>query len=137
MERLNFPTETLGTEEYYLVSPEDLAQLGKSIQPYEMNVRFEGTIEEKPFIEFYAAGLPWSISRLIEEDHGHRTTLNISGITVYIKGSLHLRKGERVTVWGKIKKTIVYGEIEKIEVEAKRIEGKDTIYESFGILQRE
>lgn len=136
MERLNFPTETLGIEEYYLVSPEDLAQLGKSVEPYGVNVRFEGTIEEKPFVEFYATGFPWSIRRLIEEDHGHRTTLNVSGIAVYIKGPLHLRAGERVTVWGKIEKTIVTGKVKKMEVEAKRIEGEDSIYETFGILQR-
>ena len=136
VKRLNFPTETLGTKEYYIISPEDLAQLAAK-DLYEVNVRFEGTIEEKPFVEFYAAGLPWSIRRLIEEDHGHRTTLNISGITVYIKGPLHLRKGERVTIWGKIKKAIFFGEVKKMEVEAKRIEGEDAIYETFGILQRE
>ena len=92
-ERLDFPKENLELEEYYIVSPEDVAQ------PDEVNVKFEGVIAEKPVVEFYAAGWPWSISaRLIEEEHGHRTTLKVSDIPVYFRGPLYLRKGEKVIV---------------------------------------
>jgi len=113
-ERLNFPTETLEGEEYYVVKPDDVSQLD------DVRVRFEGTIAEKPVVEFYAAGWPWSISaRLIEEDHGHRTILKVSGVPVYFKGPAYLRMGERVTVWGEVKDGVV---------EARRIEGEDVIY---------
>ncbi|MFB0543289.1 MAG: hypothetical protein ACETVR_00765 [Candidatus Bathyarchaeia archaeon] len=113
-ERLDFPTETLELEEYYIVSPEDVAQLDR------VNVKFEGLIAEKPVVEFYTAGWPWSISsRLIEEDHGHRTTLKVGGVPVHFRGPLYLRKGEKVVVWGKI---------EEGGVQARRIEGEDAIY---------
>ena len=92
-ERLDFPKEFLEFEEYYIVGPDDVAQLK------DVNVKFEGTITDKPIIKFYAAGWSWSIgSRLIEEDHGHRTTLKVSGISVHFKGPLYLRKGEKVVV---------------------------------------
>ena len=87
----------------------------------EVNVKFEGILTEKPMVEFYSAGWPWSISsRLIEEDHGHRTLLKINEITIYFKGPLYLKKGEPVTVWGKLNDKVV---------QAKRIEGQDVIYQ--------
>ena len=63
-EKLAFPTETLGFDEYYIVSFEELVQLD------DVNVKFDGMLTEKPVVEFYVAGWPWSISsRLVEEDH--------------------------------------------------------------------
>lgn len=114
--KLDFPTQTLGYDEYYVVSLKDMAQLN------DENVKFEATLTEKPVVEFYSAGWPWSISsRLIEEDHGHRTLLKIDGVNVCFKGPLHLKKGERVTVWGKIKNGVV---------QARRVEGEGIIYQS-------
>jgi len=106
----------MGYDEYYVTRSGDLLQL------YGVNVKFEGTLTEKPLVEFYAAGWPWSLSsRLVEEDHGHRTLLKASGVAVYFKGSLYLAKEERITVWGKLKEGVV---------QAKRIEGKDIIYQA-------
>jgi hypothetical protein len=115
-EKLTFPTETLGYDEYYVTRSGDLLQLDG------VNVKFEGILTEKPVVEFYAAGWPWSISsRLVEEDHGHRTLLKVNGVTVYFKGPLYLAKEERITVWGKLKEGVV---------QAKRIEGTDIIYQA-------
>jgi len=89
----NFPTETLGYDEYYVVSLSDLANLNN------VNVKFEGTITEKPVVEFYSAGWPWSFSsRIVEEDHGHQTHLRVNGVTVYFKGPLYLVKGRKITM---------------------------------------
>ena len=115
-ERPAYPTETLDYDEYYVVSPDDVSKL------VDKNVKFEGNVADKPVIEFYVAGWPWSISsRLIEEDHGHRTILNVSGIPVIFRGPLYLRKGEKVVVWGRVKDGTV---------QAKRMEGEDAIYTS-------
>jgi hypothetical protein len=46
--------------------------------------------------------LPWDIgSRFIEEDHGHRTTINVDDVTVNLRGVVMVDVGEEVTVWGK------------------------------------
>lgn len=114
--KIDFPTETLGYEEYYVISLEDMVHLDN------VNVKFKGVLTEKPVVEFYSAGWPWSISsRLIEEDHGHRTILKVSGVSVYFKGPLYLAKGEKITVWGKLKDEVV---------QAKRVEGENVIYQS-------
>jgi hypothetical protein len=115
-EKLAFPTETLGYDEYYVVSSDDIVQLD------DVNVKVEEMITEKPVVEFYAAGWPWSISsHLVEEDHGHRTRLKIKEVPVYFKGPLYLSKGEKITVWGKLKDKVI---------QAKRIEGTDIIYQA-------
>lgn len=112
----NFPTELLGYDEYYVVSFTDLAQLDS------INVKFEGTLTEKPVVEFYAAGWPWSISsRLVEEDHGHQTRLKVNEVTVHFKGPIYLVRGQKITLWEKLKDSIVH---------AKRIESEDVIYQS-------
>ena len=114
--RPNFPKETLGYDDYYIVSLEDIAQLE------DENVKFVGTLTEKPIIQFYSAGWPWSFSsRLIEEDHGHRSLFKIKDVTVYFKGPLHIKRGEKITVWGKVKNGAV---------QAKIVEGEDIIYQS-------
>ncbi|MDQ1279400.1 MAG: hypothetical protein QG670_662, partial [Thermoproteota archaeon] len=75
------PTETLDQEEYYIANPSELTNLN------DVNIKFEGTLSEKPVIEYYATGWPWSISsRIIEEDHGHRTILKVDSINVYCRG---------------------------------------------------
>jgi hypothetical protein len=115
-EKIDFPTETLSYDEYYIVSFDELQHLN------ELNVKFDGKLTEKPVVEFYVAGWPWSVSsRLIEEDHGHRTLLKMDDIVVYFKGPLHLIKGETVTIWGKLKDKVV---------QAKRIESQTVIYQS-------
>lgn len=111
----NFPIETLGYDEYYVVDLDDITQLDNT------NVKFQGTLAEKPIVEFYAAGWPWSISsRLIEEDHGHQTTLKVGNIPVYYKGPVYIKREEKITVWGKLKDGAV---------QAKRIESEEIIYQ--------
>ncbi len=113
--RPDFPTETLGDDEYYVVGLDDMSQLDN------VNVKFQGVLTEKTVVEFYAAGWPWSISsRLVEEDHGHQTTLKVGNFTVYYKGPAYIRRGEKVTVWGKLKDGAV---------QAKKIESEDIIYQ--------
>jgi len=112
----DLPTETLDYDEYYIVDLRDITRLDN------INVKFEGTLTEKPIVEFYAAGWPWSISaRLIEEDHGHQTILKIDGVIVYYKGPIYMKKEEKVTVWGKLKGGAI---------QAKKIESEDIIYQS-------
>ena len=115
-EKQHFPKELLENKEYHVVNPEDIDQLN------DINVKFAGTLVEKPIVTFYSAGWPWSIeSRVIEEDHGHGTILKVNKITVYFKGPLYLRRKEKVTVWGKLKDGAV---------QAKRVEGEDAVYQS-------
>ena len=112
----DYPVERLEYEEYFVVKSRDVAQLSNE------NVKFDGILVDKPVVDFFSTGWSWSISsRLIEEDHGHRTRLKINDVTVYFKGPLYLRKGKKITVWGKIKSGIV---------QAKRIESVEVIYQS-------
>lgn len=63
------PAETLDYDEYYLIDLDDITQLDN------VNVKFQGILTEKPIIEFYAEGWPWSISSRLAEKvwprHGH------------------------------------------------------------------
>ncbi|MCS7385313.1 MAG: hypothetical protein NDF55_01040 [archaeon GB-1867-005] len=114
--KLNYPEEELDGERYYLVKPNDVANLNG------YNVKFEGVVDAKPTVIYYAAGWPWSISsRLVEEDHGHRTILKVSGVEVYFKGVAAICKGEKVVVYGKVKDG---------RVEAKLIEGQCVTFKS-------
>jgi len=99
--KLKLLIDRLGGRDYYVVEPDAISELKG------LNVRFDGIITEKPVIEYYAAGWPWSLaSRFIEEDHGHRTILKVEGVTVYIRGSAPLRKSEKVRVWGKVRRRL-------------------------------
>lgn len=114
--KLDRPTETLGGDAYYRIDAADVARYD------DVDVTFAGTLSAKPLVEFYAAGWPWSLSsRLIEEDHGHLTTLTVDGVTVFCKGPLFLTKGEPVTVWGKLKGGAVT---------ARRVESDGVIYQA-------
>ena len=115
-EEPDLPTETLGRDAYYRIDAADAARYD------DVNVTFSGTLTAKPLVEFYAAGWPWSLSsRLIEEDHGHQTTLTVDGVTVYCKGLLFLTQGEPVTVWGRLTGGVVT---------ARRVESDGIIYQS-------
>ena len=95
-EELPYPKESYGTDEYYVLEPEDLIELDG------VNIKFSGTVDAKPVIEYYKTSWPWDIgSRIIEEDHGHRTTLSVDGVKVYLTGVAPTRVDERVTVWGR------------------------------------
>ncbi len=114
--KFNYPQIEFNGEKYYLVRPSDIHNLD------DVKVKFEGVIQGKPEIEYYAAGWPWSISsRIIEKDHGHLTTLNVSGVKVYFKGIAIFKVGEKVTV---------YGKVENGEVKANVIESENTIFKS-------
>lgn len=76
----------LGHHFYYVVTLEDL----KSGSMRGKNVVFEGTVEDKPVVEFLPMELP-----------SYRTTFSVDGIKVEFSGSPCLRKGERVKVYGR------------------------------------
>ena len=107
----------MGDEKYYIVKPENIAKLEN------VNLKFEGTLSGKPVIESYGIGFDSNMRyRVLPIDHGHRTRLVIDDINVYVGSPLHLRRGEKVTVWGKIKDRIV---------QAWRIEGEEIIYQEY------
>jgi hypothetical protein len=91
-----YPKESYGADEYYVIGSGSLKELDG------VNVKFSGTVDAKPVIEYYKTSWPWDLgSRMIEEDHGHRTTLSVDGVTVYLTGVAPTKVGERVTVWGR------------------------------------
>lgn len=94
---LPFPKVEFDNVMYYVVSPKDVFNVNG------LNVKFEG-VDDRPVLMYYVTGWPWSISsRLVEEDHGHRTILKVSGVRVVFRGVALLCKGERVTVYGRVR----------------------------------
>ncbi|QDA31904.1 GTP-binding protein [Thermococcus indicus] len=74
----------LGHHYYYIVTVDELNSFrGK-------NVVIEGTIEDKPLVEFLPMELP-----------SYRTTFKVSGLMVEFSGSPCLGKGEWVKVYGR------------------------------------
>ncbi|ACJ16704.1 hypothetical protein, conserved [Thermococcus onnurineus NA1] len=76
----------LGHHYYYIVTVDELHARGFRGK----NVVIEGTIEDKPLIEFLPMELP-----------GYRATFKVSGIRVEFSGSPCLGKGEWVRVYGR------------------------------------
>ncbi|AEK73822.1 hypothetical protein GQS_09640 [Thermococcus sp. 4557] len=76
----------LGHHYYYIVTVDELHSGGFRGK----NVVIEGTIEDKPLVEFLPMELP-----------GYRTTFKVSGLRVEFSGSPCLGKGEWVKVYGR------------------------------------
>jgi hypothetical protein len=76
----------LGHHFYYPVTVEEL----KSGKMRGKNVVLEGTVEDKPRIEFLPMELP-----------GYRTVFSIAGIRIEFSGSPCLGRGDRVKVYGR------------------------------------
>ncbi|ASJ13015.1 MULTISPECIES: GTP-binding protein [Thermococcus] len=76
----------LGHHYYYIVTVDELNSGGFRGK----NVVIEGTIEDKPLVEFLPMELP-----------GYRTTFKVSGLRVEFSGSPCLGKGEWVKVYGR------------------------------------
>ena len=104
--KLPYPKVKLNHQEYYVVSPSVARDLNG------VSVCVEGTVKEKPRITYYSAGWPWSIERIVEEDHGHRTTFKLDDdLTVVVKGVALVKVGEKVKVYGRVKGGILHAEI--------------------------
>ncbi len=105
-----YPKEEKDGIVYYVVRIEDVRHLDG------YNVKLKGTVDGKPTLVYYATGFPWSISsRVIEEDHGHETTFNISGVPVIFRGIAIISKGEKVTVYGRVRNGVVEARIIETE----------------------
>lgn len=103
---IQYPKVEFDDAIYYVVSPRDIGDAEG------LNVKFEGVVDDKPIVTYYVAGWPWSISsRLIEEDHGHRTFLIVSGVKVVFRGVALVGKGEKVTVYGRVKGSMVQAHV--------------------------
>jgi len=90
---LNNPSEFLGEHKYYVVKPEEYDEI-----PGGTRIKFDGVIDEKPVIKHLRSKKPFRpqlLSFFIE------THLTVSGIEVKYEGPAFLRRGEKVTIWGK------------------------------------
>ena len=85
---MNFPHEYLGERKYYAVKPGDYDAM-----PGGSYLKFEGTIEDRPVIRHLK-------SNILLRYH-IETNLTVSGIEIKYEGPAFLRKGEKVTVWGR------------------------------------
>ena len=88
MEDLKYPYEYLNKHKYYIVKPEEYEAI-----PEGINLKVEGIIEEKPVIKHIKSSI--FLRYLIE------TYLTVSGIKIKHKGPVFIRKGEKVTIWGR------------------------------------
>jgi len=89
----NHPYEYLGENKYNIVNPKEYDAV-----PEGTNLKFDGVIMEKPVIKHLRSKKPLrpQVLRYFIE-----TYLTVSGIEVKYEGPAFLRKGEKVTVWGK------------------------------------
>ncbi len=76
----------LGHHYYYLVSVDELISGGYRGK----NVAVEGTVGDKPLVEFLPMELP-----------SYRATFNMDGIRVEFAGSPCIKVGDRVRVYGR------------------------------------
>jgi hypothetical protein len=90
---LDHPYEFLGEHRYYAVKPEEYGEI-----PGGTRLKLDGVIDEKPVIKHLRSRKPLrpQLLRYYIETH-----LTVSGIEVKYEGPAFLRKGEKVTVWGR------------------------------------
>jgi hypothetical protein len=88
-EDLEYPYEYLNAYKYYIVKPEEYEAI-----PEGINLKVEGIIEEKPVIKHTKTNV--LLFRYFVE-----TYLTVSGIKIKHKGPAFIRKGEKVTIWGR------------------------------------
>lgn len=112
MKDLKYPYEYLNSHKYYIVKPEEYEAV-----PEGINLKVEGIIEEKPVIKHTETHLLF-LRYFVE------TYLTVSGIKIKHKGPVFIRKGEKVTIWGR-KQTPRF--------DAKRIETDDIIVQVLGL----
>jgi len=103
---VSYPKVEFDNTIYYVISPKEVGNANG------LNVKFEGIVDDKPVLTYYVTGWPWSISsRLVEEDHGHRTFLKVSGVRVIFRGVALVSKGEKVTVYGRVRDDTVQAHV--------------------------
>ena len=104
---MNYPYEFLGEYKYYVVKPEEYDDI-----PRGTKIKFDGIIDEKPDIKHLRSKKPLrpQFLRYFIETH-----LTVSGIEIKYEGPAFLRKGEKVTIWGR-KQTPSFDAV-KIETE--------------------
>ncbi len=104
--KLPYPKVELNGQEYYVVTPSVARDLD------DIDVCVEGVIKDKPRVEYYSAGWPWSFERVIEENHGHRTVFKLNDdLLVVIKGIVLVRAGEKVKIYGKAKRGVLNAKV--------------------------
>ena len=90
---MDYPYEYLGEYKYSIIDPEEYDAI-----PEGTNLKFDGTIKGKPVIEHLRSKKPLRPQLL---RYFIETRLTVSGIVVKYEGPAFLRKGEKVTLWGK------------------------------------
>ena len=92
---MNYPYEYL--EEYrngfYIIELEDYNSI-----PNGSDIKFEGVIEEKPIIKHLRSKKSPGV-QLVR--YFIETNLSVGGIKIKHEGPAFIRKGEKVTIWGK------------------------------------
>ena len=90
---MNYSHEFLGEYTYFIIPSEDYDAV-----PEGTNLKFEGVIEKKPIIKHLRSKKPPRIQGL---RYFIQTQLIVNGVDIKYEGPAFLRKGEKVTVWGK------------------------------------
>ena len=90
---MDYPYEYLGEYKYHIIDPEEYDAI-----PEGTNLKFDGIIDGKPVIEHLRSKKPLRPQPL---RYFIETHLTVSGIEIKYEGPAFLRKGEKVTIWGK------------------------------------